>query len=30
MNGSVLLSTEAELYVQALCAFDVREIGSSR
>jgi len=30
MNGVVLLSTEAELYVQALQAFDIREIGSAR
>jgi len=30
MNGSVLLSTEAELYVQALQAFDIKEIGSAR
>jgi len=30
MNGCVLLSNEAELYVQALQAFDIKEIGSER
>ena len=30
MDGNVLLSTEAELYVQALQAFDIKEIGSLR